>query len=157
MKTLLVLAGVLFLVGCNNLNRRPERWALVLDADTNKPIPHFPLVYTELAKPYFIVSYPIQSQEYISDENGLAKVPSKVVMHPHGWGLGPRTLREYSRVDGELSKIDIHGKKDVEVIYVREEPPFVLEKLPDMAEEDTSQESAPKWHDEMALAEYFSE
>lgn len=125
MKKLLCLMVILFLVGCNDLNRRPRRWALMLDAETREPVANYPLVYLEPQKPYFIISTLLVSREYLSDENGLVKIPSGVFMHP----ICPPGQKQYELAEEEApSEIDIHGKKDVEVIYLEKVPPFTIEE-----------------------------
>ena len=80
MKKLIVLISICLLTGCMNMNmdKQPNRWITVLDADTGEPVPDVPLVYTSIKKPYFIVGAVMISRQYVSDANGKAHVPSGV-------------------------------------------------------------------------------
>ncbi len=61
-----------------NMNKQPNRWVTVMDANTGNPVSGVPLVYMSVRKPYFIVGEIIISQEYVSGKNGKAYVPSGV-------------------------------------------------------------------------------
>ena len=80
MKKLIIVTLVCLLAGCinMNMNKDPDRWVTVLDADSGKPIPGVSLVYISVRKPYFIVGEVMISRKYTTDANGKAHVPSGV-------------------------------------------------------------------------------
>lgn len=74
-----------FLGSCTpatNLDKKPTRWVTIMDAKTNKPLPHVPLVYYGPAKTYFIVGAIGSSIPYVSDDHGRAYVPEGVSLRP---------------------------------------------------------------------------
>jgi hypothetical protein len=79
----LFLASLLILVnGCQiytmDMNKAPQRWVMVLDADTGEPLEGVALAYHDTKKPYFIVSTVVESLNYVSGFDGRAYVPRDV-------------------------------------------------------------------------------
>jgi hypothetical protein len=90
MKKIMISLTAGLLAGCmnTNMNKKPNRWVTVLDADTGKPAVGVPLVYTDVKKPYLIVGRRVVSREYTTDDQGRAHVPAGTVMRPSpdaGW------------------------------------------------------------------------
>ncbi len=79
-KRLFLFIIVILFIGCIkiNMNKQPNRWVTVLDANTGNPVSGVPLVYMSIRKPYFIVGEVMISQQYVSGKNGKAYVPSGV-------------------------------------------------------------------------------
>ena len=84
-KTFFLPALLLLVNGCQiytmSMNRAPERWVTVLDADTGAPLDGVPLAYSDTRKPYFIVSTVVESRTYVSGSDGRAHVPRNVHLH----------------------------------------------------------------------------
>jgi len=86
MKRLAPLLALCMLTGCMslNMNREPERWITVRDADTGTAVPGISLVYMRIKKPYWIVGAVMRSREYVAGPDGRAYVPSGVILRPSG-------------------------------------------------------------------------
>jgi hypothetical protein len=87
-KTLLLVALLLLVNGCQlytkNMNKAPQRWVTVVDADTGAPVDGVTLVYCDTRKPYFIVSTVVTSRTYVSGPGGRACVPRNVHLQTPG-------------------------------------------------------------------------
>ena len=98
-----------FLSGCTpatNLEKKPTRWVTIIDAKTNKPIPHVPLVYYGPAKTYFIVGGIGSSIPYVSDDQGRAYVPEGVSLRPANEST--YTLDSVKCLPGDMSRDEIY-------------------------------------------------
>ena len=86
MKSLRLLQFIIpaLLVSCApsvDLNRKPDREVTVINSKTNQPVPGCELVYWEWSQ-FIFDHYFYSSRPYVTDENGVALVPSGVVMNP---------------------------------------------------------------------------
>ena len=95
-----------------NMNKQPGRWVTVLDADSGKPVPGVPLVYTSIRKPYFIVGAVMISRKYVTDADGKAHVPSGVYMRTYP---GCAYVDVRPPIDGRKNQDPIKAK----TIYVK--------------------------------------
>ena len=80
---LLVLLSSLFLFSCNNLELEGTKEVTVLYKETNEPAVNFPLHYTIIMRPYFIVGQIAHSKAYVTDKNGHVLIPENKGMHAH--------------------------------------------------------------------------
>jgi len=94
------------------MNRTPDRWIKVVDADNKLPVSRLPLIYRKFSPFGIVIREVLTSFPYYTDSEGNAQVPSNVTIQP---GPGTRYVVDRRSNIGKTAE-EIESN---DVVYVR--------------------------------------